>query len=597
MPAPPSGLDKRREFLPFATLSLLLFTGLLLHRYAAGQDFLQAVFFTLRLLLIEDSVAQSDFTDRGNGGWWPTYQCLRIAVPIVASWFLVKSYLNLIGSNGSWLSAFLRPGDVLIIGGGLPARQLALEHARRGQRVALLTLEPESPTHADLASHGIKVFGGNGLITRNLAWLRARRTPVVYIIADGDTTNIAILETLIALHGEKASAVPHQVCLVHVLDDFLTARVSEADWHTRSHGHCQVRVFNVWKNSTRRLLSHATLSPHRAAYPDASPHVLMLGFSWMGRCILEQLARQGHYADGGKARLSIVTPDAQRVAAQVYAGFPALNPPANTADVDAPPPLSMIDLDFIDAPVDGLSAEALRERPPITIAYVCTPTLQEGISAAHALLTLSAEHTFAIVLCVQEQVSPTIHRQITSLKRCEIFDTITAGLCLEDHEPVLGEFSEREAALADLAFRDGVDSALLNTMISQLRPPGSKRPPLPQQHSLWSKHLREHWFALQEWERESSRDAVRHLTVKDTYFSLDQLSEKDKRRVSRLEHQRWCAERLMSGWRPATTTDRGKREHGSLVDFDSLSEREQQKDETVVKISSLLALARKHGRP
>lgn len=159
----------------------------------------------------------------------------------------------------------------------------------------------------------------------------------------------------------------------------------------------------------------------------------------------------------------------------------------------------------------------------------------------------------------------------------------------------MGEFSEREAALVDLAFREGVDSTLLNTLVRQLRPMEGKRHQARQQHLQWSKHLREHWFSLHEWQRESSRDAVRHLPVKETYFSLNiPLSHEDKRRLSQLEHQRWCAERLMSGWRPAKATNKAKQQHASLINFDALSEQEQQKDEAVVQISSLLALARKH---
>ncbi len=555
----------REEALPFFLLLLLLAVGLVFHLYAAGQGILQALFSTLRMLLLEDSASRGDFQQHGADAAWWLYEVLRIAVPTVASWLLIKGYLHLIGSSGNWVWAWLNPHDVLILGDGPLAGHLAQEHRRQqpGKRVALLTQTPDSPTHSALRRQGVKVFGGSALSPGNLRWLAAHKVAVVYVLADTDADNLTILSALMAHYPEvKASTkAPPQTCLVHVSDDFLAARIAETDWHQRSGQRCQVRVFNAWKSSAKKLVSNDTHSPHKNTKLGHSPHVLMLGFSSMGRCVLEQLARLGHYPDGRKARLSIVAPDAATIQAQVHAIFPALEPAPNDVTPDNKP---VIDVGFITAPVAGLKAQALRECTPISVAYICCASLEEGITAMHALLMAAPEQTFPIVLCAQEDIAPELRQAIVALDRCHVFDTLQHGLGLEQGEPMLNEFAEREAAQVHLYFSNKMPDGPVDR--------------IPQE-----------WLTAEEWQRESSRDAVRHLNVKQHYFS--KLSAQDEK-LRRLEHQRWCAERLLLGWRHAQTTDRDLRLHKDLQPFDKLDREVQEKDATIVTISDLLAQAR-----
>ncbi len=129
---------------------------------------------------------------------------------------------------------------------------------------------------------------------------------------------------------------------------------------------------------------------------------------------------------------------------------------------------------------------------------------------------------------------------------------------------MLNEFAEREAAQVHLYFSNKMPDGPVDR--------------IPQE-----------WLTAEEWQRESSRDAVRHLNVKQHYFS--KLSAQDEK-LRRLEHQRWCAERLLLGWRHAQTTDRDLRLHKDLQPFDKLDREVQEKDATIVTISDLLAQAR-----
>jgi len=98
--------------------------------------------------------------------------------------------------------------------------------------------------------------------------------------------------------------------------------------------------------------------------------------------------------------------------------------------------------------------------------------------------------------------------------------------------------------------------------------------------------------------RESSRQAVSHLVIKARAVGreyelknqnfFESLSQEEKNSLSRMEHQRWCAERLMYGWRFGTRDNKNLR-HPDLKRFDALDAKAQKKDETIVKALSALS--------
>lgn len=115
-------------------------------------------------------------------------------------------------------------------------------------------------------------------------------------------------------------------------------------------------------------------------------------------------------------------------------------------------------------------------------------------------------------------------------------------------------------------------------------------------------HFERVWDESKEWEKESNRQAADHLHVKLRSVGVNpeeakrpgfQFDEHQKEQLARMEHKRWCAERLLSGWRPLPDTDAKKRQwadkkgqkalkaqklHADLVPFDDLPPGEKDKD-------------------
>ena len=98
------------------------------------------------------------------------------------------------------------------------------------------------------------------------------------------------------------------------------------------------------------------------------------------------------------------------------------------------------------------------------------------------------------------------------------------------------------------------------------------------------------WRFLDEGYRESNRLQAANLELNRLSWKLCPEEERDAllERLTRAEHMRWMADKVMHGWRwsssldPASRNDK-KRVHHLLVPFDSLSEAEKSKDLSPLK--------------
>lgn len=571
---------------------LLLAFGL--HVWAAGKDIPDAVTATVRLLMFDDSVKREEFASQGQLALWTYYRWLRILIPVLASLGLILAYFRLLGSNGNWLLARLWPADVVVLGDGAVARQLVLSHAGRHERLAWLSAAlAQLPHRHELA--GCRLFGGDPACPDNLRWLAIWRARAIYVVGRDDDQALATLAAVNAvLNGISASRRRSaQVCLVHLESALLGAQLTQR----RYPGIAQLRVFNVWKNAARRLITQH--GPHLHAPPDGQPHALVLGSHRLSEALIEQFARLGHYPDEQNVRVSLVAPDATRFQAGLYSRFPALDPQASRGMLGGEnESLPLIDTNFIDAPVDGLSLAQLAGMPPVSVAYVCCAAQDEAVRALENLLLVQPAARFPIVCCLLEDASEGL-AELLAGPRSSAFPVLRQALALGPDEPRLDEFDEREAALVNLMFRQAfvprggevAPARDLLALAANLRQPEAGEAPAD---GPWAELFRE-WLAIEEWERESSRDAVRHLETKWHYFrDLDgRLDATALDRLGRLEHRRWCAERLLSGWRLQAQTDKALRRHACLLPYDKLPLSERCKDRLIVQVSELIFTARR----
>jgi hypothetical protein len=106
------------------------------------------------------------------------------------------------------------------------------------------------------------------------------------------------------------------------------------------------------------------------------------------------------------------------------------------------------------------------------------------------------------------------------------------------------------------------------------------------------------WEALPETLRDADRAAADHLPMllaaigrsidRFDAVELAAIADTEWDRLARIEHRRWCADRIDRGWRWAAVRDDAGRRHPCLVPWDRLDATERQKD--VESVHTLLTL-------
>lgn len=587
---------------------VVLFVGALVAAFVSLIDLgvkpLDAVFYALQMILLN-----YDKPEGSTPGW--IFHGIRLALPALASWALIKAYMTLAGRSIDQWMARRCTDHIVICGSGYQARIIAASHLAQGgankKAIVLLTLEHGQVELDKLRRDGIKAVEGDATNAAILARFNIHRAAIIYIVTGADEVNLRVLEAVKSVR--EAAAAGHQAtCLVHVFDDYLSRQTAAATQDWAEAGQLAVVPFNSWKESARRAV--VRIGPDRfCSRPTAHGeqlHAVVIGYSWYGQQLVEQLARLGHYAGVEKLKVTLITPCAAASRASLLTRLPALDRPQLPGAWGAAEGLlPVIDLQFIEAPVDGFGTSALVQGmlSTICVAYVCTDDGESGMAATNSLLLQTPQSQFPIFVSTTSGLAPIRQFVEGGSARVRVFDALEEGLQLADNEAYLRQHTEREAALVDLYFAQKYDADRLPVSLARLDITDLASS-LRGEHGDSSCHadwldLERYWRKLPEWMRESSRDTVRHLPIKqrairDTLF-VEELSAGDKEILSRMEHTRWIAERLLSGWRhaPKQAGNGDKQLHHDLVPFDSLSEHSKRKDAAIVDILRLLA----HQRP
>lgn len=594
---------KRHDTFLIVVLFAGALAGSLLSLLAVGVPSRDAVFYTLQMIVLN-----YDQPEGATPGW--LFFACRLTLPALASWALIKAYMTLADhSLDQWLAR--RCADhIVICGSDEQARTIAASHlAQLGPRcksVVLLAQDQAKGELDKLIRDGLKVLEGDATDPSVLARFNVHRAAIIYIVSSVDEDNLRVLDALKQVRRRRAGE-QQATCLVHLFNDYLFRQTSDMTKGWGESAGLSVVPFNSWQESARRAVVH--IGPDLFRLPAVSRseclHVLILGYSLFGQQLIEQFARLGHYARLGKLRVTLVSPCGNASFARLLTRFPALSRSSDSHTWgEAADMLPVIDVNVIEAPVDGFAASKRMQNimATLSVAYVCTDDGDLAMAATNALLLHSPQARFPVFVTSTRGLHPIRHFVEDGASRVQVFDALEEGLQLADGEAHLRQHSEREAALVDLYFAqkydpDRLPASLLHADVTDLAQALRGKQNQAAFNSMWT-YLERYWRDLPEWMKESSRDTVRHLPIKQRAISDDflvaDLSASDRELLSRMEHQRWVAERLLSGWRYAPKREGNvkQRLHHDLVSFDRLSLQSQRKDASIIDIVRLLARER-----
>ena len=453
--------------------------------------------------------------------------------------------------------------QAVVVVGSAPLALAAFEAARRSGRSALWL--------------GAAGFGSSGFRDIALAWPQYERTRAVrehsrkadhVLVADDDDAEA------ISLARAAREAAPDAQITVLMRD----MRLAEDAAATLNEP--RTRVLSTAAVAARALA--AAHPPFLIARERGHPriHALMVGFGQTGQAIARDLIVNCRTTYLDLPRITVIDPQAKALEGVLRVRAPELDQCAETL--------------FIDGEIGG---RAVRPNPaviardlaaggPLTVAYVC---LTDDVGALSAAATLQA------LLRAMDIEQPPIFVQ---LRKSQIVGD-GGGQDLD----ALTAFGELDSVLEASEFLSNTPDVAARAFCEAYRAslPAAERDD-PQNRSAFP------WDRLDETWRQSNRDAVAHIAAKLASANIPperwrdvaglprlEASERlyhghsDLELLSRLEHERWNAQRRMEGWRyvDAASKDQLRRQHPSLRGYDALTEQVKEYDRVFVRQTQL----------
>lgn len=324
-----------------------------------------------------------------------------------------------------------------------------------------------------------------------------------------------------------------------------------------------VRLVSPEKALARSL--HETFPPYRIARESgqARIHALFIGCGEMGEQILRDLVLSSLTTFLGKPRATIVDPNAEEIVASLKVRAPEIE-----LSVDIVALKTVGGSDPRALAIEKLDAAS--EATPFTLAYVCLRDDSAAMGAALALERLSAREGWGINRIFVRQRSSHVE-----------FGAATAGQL-----GILVPFGTPE----QLAIGIGLLRDSTNQVARALHEGYCRFAPGEAVSS-------QGWDDLSEDMRDANRALLMHLPAKLASAGIDSEplsaalpkfgeSLKDTALLERLaesEHERWMAQRRLSGWRYAPQRDNTRRFHPDLIPYPALSEPAKEKDRQMIR--------------
>lgn len=436
---------------------------------------------------------------------------------------------------------------VVICGLGQKGLLLAREYRKIKKRVVVIDLDHDGSKSELCKKLGILLLCGDATDRDTLSAANIADADSMTVVCGSDSVNADVAFAAREIVNERLKRKFR--CTIHITDPQFCNLLRNSRMITSSEKAFYPIIFNPFELGAQLMLSNVR----------EEANLLIVGLDEMGASVLIQAARSSWVRHRGRSCLNVTVADSAAVkkVEALAVEFPHLHDACR---------IKYLSLDINDATFKQgkflWTGEA--SQPRFTDILVCQKNEGEGISIALTLDSLLGSYDIPIVLSIQRQAGLAKFLQIEGSRIQPI--GFLDRTCMPDSFEIRA--NESIARAIHEYYLDWSQS--LN--------------PMP------SSELTTTWTNLPESVRDSNRHhAIRirqHLAaigydieVTSTWNPQEKiLTPEEINKVARLEHSSWCKEMFDSGWKFGQVTDRERRIHADLVDWEDLSSQEKEKN-------------------
>lgn len=498
-----------------------------------------------------------------------TLEAARFLAVFVAAWALLKTLAFLFYEQLHSIRLRFCRNHVVVCGMSRKTFHIVRGFRAAGATVVVVEKDREAAYLTACRDVGAFALVGDATVPGTLRRAGVARAEEVVVACGADEVNVQIASYACeACEGASLSARDTAFCLVHLADPVFASLLSP-------HG-ARVRCFNVEENSVR--LMFRDFPPDRAPLADSTRvHLVVCGATPTAGHVVVEAAKQCHYANGMKAAVTVVAPQAQTLRRQLFSRYPALG--------------GILSLTFID---DDLTQPEIMHR------------LKTDVLQPDDLLSLIVAHG---------EDADNVGRAIRCAER--LADIAPRVLCLVAEDAGLRALLRQRAAVIKQvqieAFGDLGDACSRDTLLEEALDAMAKVI-----HEDYANRRRQEgrdpsdpsvlpWHRLTAGLRESCRQQAEHIPVKlravgcrigtsgengERVTAFDEKTEVPA--MARMEHARWNANLLLDGWKFGAIKNDEAKTHPCIVDWEQLPRDVQEWDREPVR--NIPALVRQAGK-
>ncbi|MBD3160989.1 MAG: hypothetical protein GF346_02380, partial [Candidatus Eisenbacteria bacterium] len=476
----------------------------------------------------------------------------------------------------------------------------------------VVEIDRENDLIDKVRDHGVPIVFGDATDERLLKQVSADRASEIFFVTGSDEANFEGVSDLLHLlarpHGteQDGSRAGDPIRIYLHLRYPEVGRVLEVAAESPTIPRARpviVRSFNVFDQAAQDVLVEDVL-PRRPRESDEVAHFVIVGFGTMAKVLALHLAELAHFENCRRTRMTIVTAPRDR---EKVERFKILHPRLFPEQAGLDPWMPDEAMDHWSYGVRLKDVHRPGEDPEDRgIDFVCNGGWIEHRGAPRADDFIDR----IVTLAGASRVRPFVFI-------CKETDEENAALAQELRAELNERLQKAEAGrLSVLAYvpeRPKLTRLIRDLRVEDLLSFGASEEvcshealTLPLQRQL-AEAIARYYFEkyggessrfteLKLWARRSNLSAAAHLNIKLAALGkrivlrregggadpLGEVPESKRETIARMEHNRWLAERLLTGWTFGPRDDTRKK-RPALVDWSHLSESEAKKDRDQVQ--------------
>lgn len=434
--------------------------------------------------------------------------------------------------------------------------------------IATVVLGPVGTARGRLEACGAYMLEGEVADQQLLTQTNVRRAAYLLAASGSDKDNMEIAFRVFDMRESSAESSLIN-CAVCIENPEVASALYAQSVFCRDYANFSGRIVHYPKLAARQwLISHGPDSLLRDIFTtERAPRILCLGANALIEELILRFAALGFYGSDEPLQVRWLGPGAYARFASLLRQRPSLEQILN---------LDGADMEF--GALNSVNRAQIAEFAP-DIIYVCAASPEWTLAWAQALADLNMD--VPIVVC--ELSSPfmlaALERELAGKKPFRFINPLQKS-CSFSHI-----FAAEQDKLAraihenylQQELQKGADPSINSSLVA--------------------------WRELPETLKDANRSQADHMWIKVRLLTGGYIADADTlakaltpervEKLARIEHSRWVAEKLLSGWRYAAgEKDSARRLSPVLIPWEQLSESEKQKDRDAVKnLPALLRLA------